>query len=291
VSLIDRIHACTTYDLERYLPLEIEGEVWGYVRPSFADLLRPYEDLFERRDGGLRLASHPTAQQRTEALARSAADLKARGRVPGWRGEPCPVVREWGEPPICTIERGLVSPLGLPGFGVHLNGYVNADDGLRLWVAKRSPSKPTWPGRLDHVVGGGQPAGVGLRENMIKECGEEASLPFALTEALEPAGTLRHWYEPAAGLHQDTVFTFDLELPASFVPRNDDGEVASFELWTIPQVVETLRDTERFKPNVALVIIDFLLRRGLLDDGVEFEALDAAVAVLRGPVHSSLLRA
>ena len=37
-----------------------------------------------------------------------------------------------------------------------------------LWVATRSASKPTWPGRLDHLVAGGQPASLSLRDNVLK---------------------------------------------------------------------------------------------------------------------------
>ena len=48
-----------------------------------------------------------------------------------------------------------------PIAGVHINGYVTLPDGSReMWVARRSRSKPTWPGRLDHVAAGGQPHGL-----------------------------------------------------------------------------------------------------------------------------------
>ena len=64
------------------------------------------------------------------------------------------------------------------------------------------------------------------------------------------------------GLRPDVVFSFDLELPPSFRPVNTDGEVAAFYRWPIQRVLETVRDTERFKFNCALVVIDFLLRHG-----------------------------
>ena len=36
-------------------------------------------------------------------------------------------------------------------------GYVvDADGTKRLWVARRSRDKQTWPGKLDHIVAGGQ---------------------------------------------------------------------------------------------------------------------------------------
>ena len=46
---------------------------------------------------------------------------------------------------------------GARAYGVHVNGYVRTPDGgIELWVARRSKTKPTWPGMLDHIVAGGQ---------------------------------------------------------------------------------------------------------------------------------------
>ena len=44
----------------------------------------------------------------------------------------------------------------LQAYGVHINGYTWEEDGLHMWLARRSNSKPTWPGMLDHIVAGGQ---------------------------------------------------------------------------------------------------------------------------------------
>lgn len=37
-----------------------------------------------------------------------------------------------------------------------MNGYVERNGEKYLWVAKRSKVKPTFPGKLDHIVAGGQ---------------------------------------------------------------------------------------------------------------------------------------
>lgn len=41
-----------------------------------------------------------------------------------------------------------------------------------------------------------------------------------------------------------------------------DGEVESFKLIPVKQVAEIIRKTQFFKPNCAIVIIDFLFRHG-----------------------------
>ena len=52
------------------------------------------------------------------------------------------------------------------------------------------------------------------------------------------------------------------EVPADFHPRPVDGEVERFELLPLAEVAELVRDTERFKFNCNLVILDFLVRHG-----------------------------
>lgn len=38
-------------------------------------------------------------------------------------------------------------------YGVHINGYSRSDDGeLRMWLARRSATKQTYPGLLDNLV-------------------------------------------------------------------------------------------------------------------------------------------
>jgi hypothetical protein len=65
-------------------------------------------------------------------------------------------------------------------------------------------------------------------------------------------------------LRNDTMFVYDLELPADFKPVNNDGEIASFRLMELDEVAEILAAGEDFKFNVALVLIDFLIRHGHL---------------------------
>src|SRR3546814_15669982 len=84
------------------------------------------------------------------------------------------------------IERAACPVLGIRAWGVHMNGYVRRADGLHLWVARRARDKPTYPGMLDNTVAGGQPIGLGLKENLIKECAEEAGIPAALAARAVP---------------------------------------------------------------------------------------------------------
>lgn len=51
----------------------------------------------------------------------------------------------------------------------------------------------TVPSSKDHIVAGGQPHGLSLYENVIKECEEEAGIPQHLVEAgLRPVGAISY---------------------------------------------------------------------------------------------------
>jgi hypothetical protein len=82
--------------------------------------------------------------------------LRDEGSLTGWRGELYPVLTAFHAEPLALVERAAAPYFGIRAYGVHVNGYVETGRGEELWVATRSRSKPTWPGKLDHIVAGGQ---------------------------------------------------------------------------------------------------------------------------------------
>ena len=278
MSLLDRIETCRRWDPGAYRPLMIGGERLGRVADDFARRLAEFPRVFSVETDAVVLDPGLTDfQSRSAAVAEVLARLRDEGLIEGWRDEPYPVVQAWGEAPRLQVERAAVPKLGLRGFGVHLNGFVREAEGLKMWVGRRSRHKPTGPGKLDQLVAGGQPHGIGIRDNMVKECAEEAGIDDALAARVRPVGMITYRCERSEGLRDDVIYCYDLELPADFAPRNTDGEVEAFYLWPIGRVVEVLSESDDFKFNCALVAIDFLVRHGLLEpDAPHYEA------VLRG---------
>jgi hypothetical protein len=265
MSYLDRIATCRAWRPERYRPFVIGDEPLGRVTHAFAKRLADFPRVFQVSDRAVVLAPGLTdLQSRTAAVAEVLRRLAEAGEVRGWRDEAYPITPRWDEPPRMTMERAAVPLFGCRAYGVHMNGLVADDTGLKLWVAKRATNKETAPGKLDQVVAGGQPHGIGVRDNLIKECAEEAAIPLALARQAVPVGIISYICERPEGLRDDVAFCYDLVLPADFTPRNTDGEVAWFQLWPLPQVLERLRDTEDFKFNCALVILDLAVRRGHL---------------------------
>ena len=114
------------------------------------------------------------------------------------------------------------------------------------------------------MVAGGQPIGLGILENLIKECDEEASISKTLSIKAIPVGAVSYIMETEAGLKPDTLFCFDLKLSDKFVPKNKDGEISKFYRWPMEQVSRMVDEGFDFKFNCNLVLIDFFIRHGCI---------------------------
>mmetsp|Transcript_23213 Transcript_23213/g.38435 ORF Transcript_23213/g.38435 Transcript_23213/m.38435 type:complete len:379 (-) Transcript_23213:311-1447(-) len=229
----------------------------------------------------------------------------------GWRDEPFAVRQDFYSPPELIIERAAGVLFGAPAYGVFLNGYtcesIENDDNnnnnnkpTHVWIGRRSSTKATWPGRLDSLAAGGLAAGMLPREAIIQECQEEAGIGCTgastsnqeqlLLQKIQAVSAVSYtgYNEDKWGLKRDVLFCFDLQLPTDFKPIPVDGEMECFEKMSIPTVLELLQqpiceedDSDNdWKPNVGVVLIDFLVRHGCIDaDDVAFLPL---VDSLRG---------
>ena len=55
-----------------------------------------------------------------------------------------------------------------------------------------------------------------------------------------------------------------MELPKSFKPSNNDGEVDGFELVPVNELIKLIT-TPEVSPPAAKIILDFLIRKGYID--------------------------
>jgi 8-oxo-dGTP pyrophosphatase MutT (NUDIX family) len=272
MALLDRIAELNAHDLSNYLPFFAGAAQVGWIASKALPVLSPYGEVLELRDDRVALAAglaDPPA--RTRAMDEVARDLRERGAIGGWRDESYPVVplwdRELSTPPLFAIERAAVPFFGIRAFGIHVNGFVRQGGRCALWIARRSASAHVHPGKLDNMVAGGQPADLSPFDNMVKEAAEEADVDADVSARARPAGFISYCVETPEGLSTATMFVFDLELAPDFVPRNTDGELTGFECLPVDEVLWLVAETHEFKPNSNLVIIDFLIRHGVLGPG------------------------
>lgn len=203
-----------SFNASRYVRFMAAGRRIGWLAPELAARLAAWPRVFKCSPEKVVLSSIQDFSSVVETLA-------AEGFIPGWRNE------RYRIEDLFEIERAAARPFGLDTHAVHVNGISH--DG-KMWLARRSPTKPIDPGLLDNLVGGGVTAGLSTMEVLLKEAWEEAGIPAELARRARPGGTAHILREVREGVQSETVHVYDLELPAGFQPRNQDGEVAEFLL-------------------------------------------------------------
>ncbi|KAL3318440.1 hypothetical protein Ciccas_002911 [Cichlidogyrus casuarinus] len=266
---------------EKCVRFLVEGKFVGLIQPNYAKYLLRYTDVFEMqridKSGQEVLVLNPALNDfdsRTKAVKEVVEHLRVNEDLPAlrsWRDEQFGVYLQNRSTVLFKMERAASTMLGIVRYGVHVNGYCfSPQNELLIWVALRSSEKSTYPGMYDNIVAGGLTYGLSVRECVEKECVEEASVrEDLLRDNLKPVGLVSCINEDDRGISPQVDFCYDLLLPFGYQPINKDGEVQEFILVDNRSVL-ALITSEKFKPNSALVILDFLYRNGLLkpDDDI-----------------------
>jgi 8-oxo-dGTP pyrophosphatase MutT (NUDIX family) len=244
------------------LPFYVKEHAVGWLRPSFADLLRRWPHVFEVNSAFVTLRAKPdTVAGRTAAMLEVTRELAKDGVIRGWRDEQVSISHHYAAPELLRIERAASRHFGLMAYGAHLNGFARVGGLVNVWVARRSPDKAVDPDKLDNLVGGRISAGMSVDETLRKEAWEEAGIPPALLGGLNCLGAVRVEYSVPEGLHREVLFVHDLWLPADFKPANQDGEVSEIRCLPVEEVMQNLL-TGDFTLDAGAVMIDGLLRMG-----------------------------
>lgn len=228
-----------SFKASRYVPLMAGGRRIGWLQPELAARLAGWPAVFTSGPEKVVLVDAAGLGAVVERLAQE-------GFIPGWRNE------RYRIEDLFDIERAAARPFGLTTAAVHVNGIA----GERMWLARRSPTKPIDPGMLDNLVGGGVSVGFSVEATLVKEAWEEAGIPAELARKASPGGTISVLREVPEGVQSETISVYDLELPAGFRPQNQDGEVSEFKLLTFAEV-----EREVLAYEAELVALDYLRRR------------------------------
>lgn len=272
--------------LHKYLNFD---QASGFVQ------LKPGLDTFEKRNHALdQIAEYLKSTIKTNSNASGNTTGKTNGGnlgaylTKGWRNEKF-VCYYPARTPYFLVERSLAPALGIAMYGVHINGYIppqlSQDGQLKLWIAKRSLTKPTFPGKLDNTIAGGIAYPYSIYDTVVKESKEEAGLDKSYVDKnVRSVGVITYLFSPEKPnqsfeydvshdeehfIQPECEFIYDLQ----FGEINDDGkvvgpqinndEVFGFTLMTVNETIAALQKGD-FKPNCAVVIIDFLIRHGII---------------------------
>ena len=244
-------------------PLVVAGQVVGSVAEGFLSQIglqrlmdKRYQLLIGEHSGAAAWHLDAPASATTDALNTLAAALRDAGRCGPWRNEQLAVCNPAGEV-VGTVERGAVRVLGIATRAVHLVGL--APDG-RLWVQKRSLTKPNNPGLWDTLMGGMVAASDSLPQALARETWEEAGLRVEALADVQHGGQV-HFSRPSregggVGYMVERIDWFSAQVPEVQAPNNQDGEVERFALLA-PDTVRAQVAQGQFTLEAGLVLASF----------------------------------
>jgi 8-oxo-dGTP pyrophosphatase MutT (NUDIX family) len=264
--------------INTYYQLRVSGHNYalGYMLPSVAEVFRgiPSWEL-DDDERILTLTAGSTAEERSKAVELTLLAMRETGHfkvLNKWRNELYAVYGK-GKELLFNVERSASPLFGVVTYGIHLTAYTRSQETgeIKIWTPRRARTKQTYGGMLDNAVAGGIASGESPFESLVRECAEEASLAEDLVRSkAKAAGTVTYYYirdERAGGetnlMQPECQYIYDLELPEDVIPKPGDDEVEEFYLWSIDEVKQAMENGE-FKPNCALVVLDFLIRHGFL---------------------------
>ncbi|KAI4228641.1 MAG: hypothetical protein L6R36_001497 [Xanthoria steineri] len=246
----------------------------GYILPWVVEKM-PWDDsLWVVDHNKKQIYPKLTQSKGFDATLRKAREIGAFKVLEKWRNELYTVHRENGLDPVgdptITVERSGSPLFGVVTYGVHMTTYVKTQEGMKIWVPKRAKGK-TYGGLFDNTVAGGIATGEQPLECIVREAAEEASFPEELVRsAAKPCGTISYFSfrDKRAGgesglLQPEVQFVYDMEVDKDVVPKPCDDEVEDFRLWSVDEVQKAISES-LFKPNCALLLLDFFIRHGIL---------------------------
>jgi 8-oxo-dGTP pyrophosphatase MutT (NUDIX family) len=244
----------------------------------------------------LTLLAGTDVASRSAAMNKTVLAMKATGHfriLEKWRNEQYGVYGRGGEL-LFSLERASSQLFGVVTYGVHITAFYRTPDTreYRIWVPRRAKTKENFPGMLDNSIAGGLSVTETPFECLIREGDEEASVPRQVMEKTVVAGAVTYFYisGPRSGgeeglLQPECQFVYDLDLTTGegeedVVLKPKDGEVDTFHTMSVPEVRKALANGE-FKPNSALVLIEFLIRHGFIKPEEEKDYLEILSRVHR----------
>uniref|UniRef100_A0A7S4K4A5 DUF4743 domain-containing protein n=1 Tax=Odontella aurita TaxID=265563 RepID=A0A7S4K4A5_9STRA len=309
LTLLERIQSLdATRHVSSYVAFVISGHCVGQIHRRLIPLLLSINGdgripLFSRIQGRCGAEAITldddlsTNEERTRAMNIVTDDLIRNGIIKCRHGDRYGLYNEGSNVRelLCMVDRNAASCFGATSVGVHLLCYrkccvrTDRQDSIQdcdagsvsLWMAQRSESKSSFPLKWDPTVAGGQPTDLSFVENLVKEANEEAGIDDSLARRATAVSCLSQMTSKPNGtcMKQSLYHCWDLEVDENFLPYARDGEVTKFELWDSDKLEDEVRQGNNLRPAMRLVVVDFLIRHGIIkpDDEQNYATIQAAM--------------
>ena len=259
MSFLQRLKETNKYNESNFFKFYIDEQHIGYIKKKNLKIINKFSNFFIEKKKKIYLKREiNNFQKRTNAINKVYNFLIKKKLISSKHKEYFPVFKSFKSKPLLKVQRVIGPFFGFQFFGVHLNGFVKKNDDYFMWVGRRS-KKGNFPNDLDQIAAGGLPFNITIKKNLIKECYEEANIDKSLALKSKYQGTISYRVETKIGLSRHILFCYNLELPKSFIPKNNDGEIINFYLWPIKKILNIIKKTRKFKFDCALVILLFVL--------------------------------
>ena len=285
MSLLRLIQRYKQFDFAGFVPVTALDDAGQLIRLGLTkdevarDLARLGPDVFLYDGGSLHLNPELTTYAaRTEAVDGLLLEASEQGILPPKTDYSHIGGDDWysvgdRHKPLFEMRRFYVVYLGVRGYASRLNAY---HDG-QMWVVKRGTGVHEYPGRYDTLVGAGQVIRRTIWEHLLVEAHEEAGLTPADCKNIQSTSMLHIFRRTSRGfLFDENIYLYDLDTGGTITPHIvNEWEVQKIELWPFAKVLHAIHNTEEFRPEAALCLIDFFIRHGVItpDNEPDYDAL------------------
>ncbi len=279
MRLLDLIRQHKQVDLTNFVRLRAGNENIGWTKKMLAEQLASLGNAWSLQDGALILKD---SKDLTEAVDADFHEAMRRGWIPqkpdyphgdDWLG----VGGDRGPKARFIVRRFFIRFLGAPIDSVFINGHEND----AMWLAVRGSGVDFAAGTFDPMVGGARQHDQTIAEAALIEGEQEAGILPAQKSSIKPVGTMQLFYlGPNGHLKDERFHLFDFDTKGAFTPQcTEEWEISGFIKMPLDEVLHTLENApEKFKEQIRLVVIDFLIRRGVIPKTYpEFEKIHAAL--------------
>lgn len=257
-------------DLTHFVPIYVEHEQIGWTKTDFAKLLGQFDFAWIFSQDRLTLNPNLVGfEQISQTIHDVFLEISAQGHFPvlpdysaiggdDW----LPVGQERWTNPLLRVHRFYSTCLGIRRESVMLHAYEED----KMWLAVRGAGVEDDVGRYDMVASGCMVMGQTVQEALLHEGEEECGLSQKYMTDVKSGAELHTMYHTSAGFILDEIFhVFDMNTQNGFQPKVvSSREVSHFELLPISEVIELVEKSNRIKPQIAYILVDFLIRHGYL---------------------------
>ena len=198
MSLIQHIYFHNRRNMEDFIPIYVpetgKGFAIGYIHSTKVELIMKECNIFSlkiNKKGSQYLTFLPELEfyeGRTKAIKKVGKFLVEKKEIRKLRREYYAASETFLSRPNFHFDRALCSYFGFTARGVHINGYVERNNQLFMWIAQRSKNRSVGGGKYDNIIAGGQPRRLSLLENVIKEALGNKKFDLNMTERITKPG-------------------------------------------------------------------------------------------------------